>query len=141
MIRRPPTSTRTDTLFPYATLFRSSVPTKTFSNHYAIVTGKRPDTNGIVGNRMIDPRRPGQIFSLGDAKQSLDPFWWDEAEPAWVTSDKAGVRSATMFWPGSEVAIHDARPADWQRFDQHVSGVQRVNAVLDWMRRPRSGGH
>src|SRR3546814_10483849 len=97
MIRRPPTSTRTDTLFPYATLFRSSVPTKTFSNHYAIVTGKRPDTNGIVGNRMIDPRRPGQIFSLGDAKQSLDPFWWDEAEPAWVTADKAGVRSATMF--------------------------------------------
>src|SRR3546814_10403652 len=85
--------------------------------------------------RMIDPRRPGQIFSLGDAKQSLDPFWWDEAEPAWVTADKAGVRSATMFWPGSEVAIHDARPADWQRFDQHVSGVQRVNAVLDWMRR------
>src|SRR3546814_17245806 len=27
MIRRPPRSTRTDTLFPYTTLFRSSVPT------------------------------------------------------------------------------------------------------------------
>src|SRR3546814_16229460 len=26
MIRRPPRSTRTDTLFPYTTLFRSSVP-------------------------------------------------------------------------------------------------------------------
>src|SRR3546814_1920897 len=26
MIRRPPISTRTDTLFPYTTLFRSSVP-------------------------------------------------------------------------------------------------------------------
>ena len=115
---------------------RPSFPTKTFPNHYAIVTGKRPDTNGIVGNRMIDPRRPDQIFSLGDAKQSLDPFWWGEAEPAWVTADKAGVRTATMFWPGSEVAIHDARPDDWQRFDQHVSGEQRVNAVLDWMRRP-----
>src|SRR3546814_20892698 len=25
---------------------------------------------------------------------------------------------------------------DWQRFDQHVSGAQRVNAVLDWLRRP-----
>src|SRR3546814_14136821 len=49
---------------------RPSFPTKTFPNHYALVTGKRPDTNGIVGNRMIDPRRPGQIFSLGDAKQS-----------------------------------------------------------------------
>src|SRR3546814_6896225 len=27
MIRRPPISTRTDTLFPYTTLFRSVVPT------------------------------------------------------------------------------------------------------------------
>src|SRR3546814_6512163 len=26
MIRRPPRSTRTDTLFPYTTLFRSSIP-------------------------------------------------------------------------------------------------------------------
>src|SRR3546814_4886235 len=29
MIRRPPRSTRTDTLFPYTTLFRSYVPTDT----------------------------------------------------------------------------------------------------------------
>src|SRR3546814_11503966 len=28
MIRRPPRSTRTDTLFPYTTLFRSSRPTR-----------------------------------------------------------------------------------------------------------------
>src|SRR3546814_8918218 len=29
MIRRPPRSTRTDTLFPYTTLFRSSIPGST----------------------------------------------------------------------------------------------------------------
>src|SRR3546814_16006354 len=29
MIRRPPRSTRTDTLFPYTTLFRSPIPGKT----------------------------------------------------------------------------------------------------------------
>ena len=115
---------------------RPSFPTKTFPNHYAIVTGKRPDTNGIVGNNMIDPRRPDVTFSLGDPKQSLDPFWWDEAEPAWITADKAGVRSATMFWPGSEVAIHGKRPPDWLRYDRHVGYAQRVNTILDWMRRP-----
>ncbi|MBO9697449.1 MAG: alkaline phosphatase family protein [Sphingopyxis sp.] len=114
---------------------RPSFPTKTFPNHYAIVTGKRPDTNGIVGNNMIDPRRPDVRFSLGDPKQSLDPFWWDEAEPAWVTAGKAGVRSATMFWPGSEVAIHESRPPDWLRYDAEVGYAQRVNTVLDWMRR------
>jgi len=115
---------------------RPSFPTKTFPNHYAIVTGKRPDTNGIVGNNMIDPRRPNVKFSLGDPKQSLDPFWWDEAEPAWITAGKAGVRSATMFWPGSEVAIYENRPPDWLRYDADVRYAQRVNTILDWMRRP-----
>lgn len=115
---------------------RPSFPTKTFPNHYAIVTGKRPDRNGIVGNSMIDPRRPGQMFSLGNARQALDPFWWDEAEPLWVTAERAGIRTATMFWPGSEVPIRNVRPSDWLRFDQNVTNVQRVNTMLDWMRRP-----
>jgi len=115
---------------------RPSFPTKTFPNHYALVTGKRPDRNGIVGNSMIDPRRPGVMFSLGNASQSLDPFWWSEAEPVWITAERAGIRTATMFWPGSEVAISGLRPSDWVRYDQNVGNVQRVNTLLDWLRRP-----
>ena len=115
---------------------KPSFPTKTFPNHYALVTGLRPDRNGIVGNTMLDPRRPGRLFSLGNATEALDPFWWDEAEPIWVTAERAGVRTATMYWPGSEVAIHGVRPGDWWRFDQNVTGAQRVRGVLDWMRRP-----
>lgn len=115
---------------------KPSFPTKTFPNHYALVTGLHPDRNGIVGNTMLDPRRPGQLFTLANAAQSLDPFWWHEAEPVWVTAEKAGVRTATMYWPGSEVAIHDVRPSDWWRFDQAVTNAQRVRGVVDWMRRP-----
>ncbi|RED15246.1 putative AlkP superfamily pyrophosphatase or phosphodiesterase [Parasphingopyxis lamellibrachiae] len=117
---------------------RPSFPTKTFPNHYTIVTGLRPDHHGITGNSMIDPARPGQMFSLGNPAQSLDPFWWDQAEPIWVTAENAGIRTGTMFWPGSEVAIRGVRPQDWQRFDQNVSNIQRVNAVLDWQRRPET---
>lgn len=115
---------------------RPSFPTKTFPNHYAIVTGKRPDRNGVVGNSMMDPGRPDVMFRMSDPRQTLDPFWWDEAEPIWVTAEKAGLRTATMFWPGSEVAIRGTRPADWLRFDQNIGNVQRVNTVLDWLRRP-----
>lgn len=115
---------------------RPSFPTKTFPNHYAIVTGKVPDRNGIVGNSMIDPRRPGEIFSLGNARQALDPFWWGEAEPIWITAERAGIRTATMFWPGSEVVIGGLRPSDWLRFDQNVTNVQRVSTLIDWLRRP-----
>jgi predicted AlkP superfamily pyrophosphatase or phosphodiesterase len=115
---------------------RSSFPTKTFPNHYTIVTGLRPDRHGIVDNNMADPARPDVTFSLGNAAQSLDPFWWNGAEPLWVTAEKAGVRTATTFWPGSEVAIRGTRPSNWLRFDQNVTGAQRVETVIDWMRRP-----
>src|SRR3546814_9282393 len=44
MIRRPPRSTRTDTLFPYTTLFRS--PCATFGN----ASTARPTVHGLLQN-------------------------------------------------------------------------------------------
>lgn len=117
-------------------VMRPAFPTKTFPNHYTLVTGLRPDRHGIVDNYFEDPRRPGQQFVYKDAQASADPFWWDEAEPLWVTAERAGVRTGTMFWPGSEKAIRGVRPSDWQRFDENISNAQRVETVVDWMRRP-----
>lgn len=114
---------------------RPSFPSKTFPNHYTLVTGLRPDRHGVVGNNMIDPRRPGVKFSLGNAQQSQDPFWWNEAEPIWVTAEKQGVRTATMFWPGADVAIHGTYPSDWARYYEPFSYAQRVRTVRDWLSR------
>ena len=124
---------------------RPSFPTKTFPNHWAIVTGDRPDRNGIVANSMEDASRPDDKFTMA----SDDPYWWNEAEPIWVTAEKAGVRTATMFWPGSNVPwggtkasswpyaiTGGTRPSDWAQFNQAISGAQRVNMVLDVLRRP-----
>ncbi|MEC7931308.1 MAG: ectonucleotide pyrophosphatase/phosphodiesterase [Pseudomonadota bacterium] len=124
---------------------RPSFPTKTFPNHWAIVTGDRPDRNGIVANSMEDASRPDDKFTMA----SDDPYWWIEAEPIWVTAEKAGVRTATMFWPGSNVPwggtkasswpyaiTGGTRPSDWAQFNQAISGAQRVNMVLDVLRRP-----
>src|SRR3546814_2845443 len=41
MIRRPPRSTRTDTLFPYTTLFRSATTLRTVSRACYVVTARR----------------------------------------------------------------------------------------------------
>jgi predicted AlkP superfamily pyrophosphatase or phosphodiesterase len=113
-----------------------SFPSKTFPNHYTLVTGLRPDHHGIVDNEMEDSRRPGVVFTIGDPKQSLDPFWWNEAEPIWITAEKAGVKTATMFWPGAEVDFGGHRPSAWARFDANITNEQRVETVMDWMRRP-----
>jgi len=111
---------------------RPSFPSKTFPNHWTLVTGKTPDHHGIVGNTMEDAARPGEIFKMA----TQDPFWWNQAEPIWITAEKQGIRSATMFWPGSEVELNGLRPADWWPFNQKLSNDRRVNAVIDWIRRP-----
>jgi predicted AlkP superfamily pyrophosphatase or phosphodiesterase len=124
---------------------RPSFPSKTFPNHWTLVTGLRPDRHGIVANRMEDPARPGEVFTMATA----DPAWWSAAEPIWVAAERAGVRTATMFWPGSNVAWGGQltkewpdpikggeRPQDWQAYDSYVSNRQRVNATLDYLRRP-----
>src|SRR3546814_14435273 len=49
MIRRPPRSIRTDTLFPYTTLFRSGVRT---TAHSMSMTGHVPDADAEVVERL-----------------------------------------------------------------------------------------
>ncbi|HWU01993.1 MAG TPA: ectonucleotide pyrophosphatase/phosphodiesterase [Novosphingobium sp.] len=111
---------------------RPSFPSKTFPNHWALVTGLRPDRNGIVSNKMTDPRRPGEVFTM----ETTDPFWWDAAEPLWISAEKAGIRTATMFWPGSNVAIGGRRASDWWPYAKAVTNSQRVAGMIDWLRRP-----
>lgn len=124
---------------------RPSYPSKTFPNHWTLVTGLRPDRTGIVANKMLDASRPGDVFTMA----SDDPFWWNAAEPIWVTAEKAGIRTATAFWPGANVAwggerskewpnpvTGGTRPQDWLQFNQALSDRQRVDSVIDWLRRP-----
>ncbi len=113
-----------------------SYPSLTFPNHYTLVTGLRPDRSGIVDNNMEDPRKPGVAFSMGKADVSHDPFWWDEAEPLWVTAERAGIHTATMFWPGSDLAIGGVQPRDWKMYDKSFLADQRVDQVLAWLDKP-----
>ncbi|HUA79948.1 MAG TPA: ectonucleotide pyrophosphatase/phosphodiesterase [Dyella sp.] len=118
----------------HADSMQPSFPSLTFPNHYAIVTGMVPDHNGMVNNTMVDPEL-GR-FSLSDRKAVSNGLWWDEATPLWVTADAAGLRTATMFWPGSEAAIQGKRPDYWKPYDGKVTPDQRVDQVLAWLDLP-----
>ncbi|WP_313535627.1 ectonucleotide pyrophosphatase/phosphodiesterase [Sphingomonas sp.] len=124
---------------------RPSFPSKTFPNHWTLVTGLVPDHHGIVGNRMEDPAHPGETFTTA----SDAPYWWNAAAPIWVEAEKAGIRTGTVFWPGANVAWGSSvtrpdhgdyaggtRPHDWLQYNQAVNDTQRVDTVLDWLRRP-----
>jgi predicted AlkP superfamily pyrophosphatase or phosphodiesterase len=109
---------------------RPSFPSKTFPNHYALVTGLRPDRNGIVDNTFEDPRWPGETFRMADRAAVQDRRWWDEGEPIWVTAERAGIITAPVFWPGSEAPIRGVRPRHFLAFDMATPEEVRVDRVL-----------
>lgn len=107
-----------------------SYPSLTFPNHYTIVTGLRPDHHGIIHNSMQEEALGRFQLNLPDAV--TDARWWG-GEPIWVGAEKAGIRTATWSWPGSEAAIQGIRPSQWRVYDAKVPLSDRVDQVLGWV--------
>jgi predicted AlkP superfamily pyrophosphatase or phosphodiesterase len=110
---------------------RPSFPSLTFPNHYTLVTGLYPEHHGIVDNVMDDP-----VLGRFTMKQSEDPRWWNGGEPLWVTADEQGLKTATMFWPGSDKEIRGHRPDNWKLYDEAFPADARVDQVLKWLDLP-----
>ena len=109
-------------------------PSKTFPNHYSIVTGDYVETHGIVSNRFWDSSR-NEAYALGDPKSVLDATWY-RGEPIWVTAEKQGVLTASYFWVGSEAPIGGIRPSIVKRYGDSVSNSAMVDSVLAWLELP-----
>lgn len=108
-------------------------PSKTFTNHYTLVTGLGPGRSGILANNFRDPGLGD--FSYRDSAAVRDPRWWG-GEPIWLTAELQGVRAGTMFWVGSEAPIGGRHPGDWKRYDHGMPAPDRVDTVLAWLGRP-----
>lgn len=109
-------------------------PSKTFPNHYTIVTGLTPAHHGIISNNMRDPEIPGK-FTLDSKAVQADPRWWG-GEPIWNTVERQGRKAASMFWPGSEVKIGGRQASYWVPFDNDLPHADRVGHILDWLKLP-----
>jgi predicted AlkP superfamily pyrophosphatase or phosphodiesterase len=108
-------------------------PPKTLPSHYTLVTGLRPARHGIVSNAMVEPGFP-ERFTMS-APTAKDPRWWG-GEPLWATASRQGLLSASMFWPGSEVAIGGVRPTHWRPYEGAFPNADRVRQVLEWLALP-----
>ena len=105
---------------------------KTFPNHYSLVTGLNEQTHGIVANRFFDPDA-NESFAPESAKARAS-FWWDGGEPLWVTARRDGRDARVYFWPGSESEIRGVRPSEWRAYEKTESFDARVDAVAAWTR-------
>jgi predicted AlkP superfamily pyrophosphatase or phosphodiesterase len=52
-----------------------SFPSKTFPNHYTIVTGLYPEHHGIIANNMYDDNF-NAVYRISDTKEKNNSRWW-----------------------------------------------------------------
>src|SRR3546814_726400 len=111
MIRRPPRATRTDTLFPYTTLFRSSsraaitagekhMTEETITMKAIVVTDQAAGTAG-----MTLAERPEPQAAINDVVVQVHASGFVPTEMAWPSTwtDRLG-RDRTPSIPGHELA-------------------------------------
>src|SRR3546814_16049186 len=76
MIRRPPRSTRTDTLFPYTTLFRSSLESALALSLKVGMLGRFLNDNPAMREVAVAPVRKALAAHDGPAGVMLDAAIW-----------------------------------------------------------------
>jgi alkaline phosphatase D len=109
-------------------------PSLTFPNHISIVTGLYPEHHGIVANRFWDPTRE-QTYVFTQVQSNSDGGWYS-GTPLWVLAEQQGMRSACLFWPGSEAEIQGKRPSYYLHFDDKLDDEKRVDQVVAWLKLP-----
>lgn len=118
------------------TVMMPSYPASTFPNHYTIATGLVPDHNGIVNSSFWNPDREEQFF-MGDTTTRYNPAYF-LGEPIWVTARKQGVKSASVYWVGSDVAVNGLYPDYYHPWDNtpRLTYEERIHRVLELLSLP-----
>jgi predicted AlkP superfamily pyrophosphatase or phosphodiesterase len=109
-------------------------PSKTFPNHYTIATGLYPENHGIVENNIYDARFDS-VFTLSDREEIEKGRWW-LGEPIWITAQKQGQKTGSMYYPGTEAEIAGIRPNYWLPYDEKMPNAKRVDQILQWLDLP-----
>ena len=113
-----------------------SFPSKTFPNHYSIVTGLYPGNHGLVDNSFYDPDRK-EYYEMRNRHRVTDPYYY-RGIPLWKLARQHGIKSASMFWIGSELTLPDLRPDYHFDYDESLPDTVRIAQILSWLQRPES---
>ncbi len=119
-----------------AITFEPAFPSKTFPNHYTIVTGLYPQNNGLINNRFFD-YFTGKQYRVGDTISVRNAYWY-KGEALWETAERQRVISASFFWPGSEVRLSYRHPTYFKKYDGSVPAIKRINGIIRWLQLPQN---
>ncbi|GJM59553.1 ectonucleotide pyrophosphatase/phosphodiesterase [Persicobacter diffluens] len=107
-----------------------SYPSKTFPNHWAVITGMYPGHNGLIHNVFYSPEYDA-VYALGKAEERNNPRWYG-GTPFWKLVEDQGKKAACFFWPGSDVPQHGTLPSYFFPYDESIPFEKRVEKILSW---------
>lgn len=132
-----------------------SYPASTFPNHYTMTTGLVPDHSGIVNTRFWDSE-DSVLFAMTDSLTRNNPKYY-LGEPVWNTAEKQGVRTAAIYWVGSDIPgmDHPSIYRDWYdtprlTYDERADEVvrllslpeeERPRLIMAYFDEPDGAGH
>jgi alkaline phosphatase D len=111
-----------------------SYPSLTFPNHFSIVTGLYPEHHGLVANGFYDEGKQAR-YAINDPHATTDGSWYS-GTPLWSLAESQGMRTACLFWPGSEAKIAGFLPTYYLHFDDKIDPAARIDQVVSWLRLP-----
>jgi alkaline phosphatase D len=111
-----------------------SFPSKTFPNHYTLVTGLYPGHHGLVDNSFFDPERKSP-YGMRIKEAVTNPAFYG-GTPLWKLAHDQGVKSASYFWVGSELKEEGLHPDYFLTYDESIPFRKRVDQVIEWLSLP-----
>src|SRR3546814_2652484 len=118
MIRRPPRSTRTDTLFPYTTLFRSAASCKRTSSGNVHIAANCADTAKRCARSHRRQTRCSGLIAVDEQRPGID-----------VCRARIAVRAVENSGAGADL-VEDTGPGNHaRRSEEHTSELQSLMRI------------
>lgn len=120
----------------WALSLQPTFPSKTFPNHQSIITGMYPENHGIIANSFEDKYK-NEVYRMNDSNSVNNAKWyWGEA--FWETAERQGIKTASYFWPGSEVKLSYRKPTYVEAYEHTRPYDTRIEGVIKWLQLPQN---
>lgn len=113
---------------------RPVFPSKTFPNHLSIITGMYAENHGIISNSFPNFEKD-YWYKMSDTSAVRDSKWY-LGEAFWETAERQGIKTASYFWPGSELSLEHRHPSYREFYEHERPYAQRVEGVINWLKLP-----
>ncbi|XP_053231532.1 ectonucleotide pyrophosphatase/phosphodiesterase family member 7 [Podarcis raffonei] len=110
--------------------------TQTSPCHFTLLTGKYIENHGVVHNMWYNVST-GQKLPYYNTQGKSE--WWDNGSlPIWITAQRQGLKTASLFFPGGNATYHGEQVMVkrveklFHKYNNETEWRQNIDIVMKW---------